>query len=69
MSSERMAVEQQPAYPKPRRQCSDRSRLGWLSSLRRSEWLLAMFFLYTGIGFYTDKWVYERRQRRKAAGK
>jgi len=30
---------------------------------------IPMFFLYTGIGFYTDKWVYERRQRRKAAGK
>jgi hypothetical protein len=28
-----------------------------------------MFFLYTGVGFYTDKWVYERRQRRRAAGK
>ena len=30
---------------------------------------IPMFFLYTGVGFYTDKWVYERRQRRKAAGK
>jgi hypothetical protein len=28
-----------------------------------------MFFLYTGVGFYTDKWVYERRQAKKAAGK
>jgi hypothetical protein len=30
---------------------------------------IPMFFLYTGVGFYTDKWVYERRQRRKAQGK
>jgi hypothetical protein len=30
---------------------------------------IPMFFLYTGVGFYTDKWVYERRQKRKAAGK
>src|SRR3954465_8285146 len=30
---------------------------------------IPMFFLYTGVGFYTDKWVYERRQRRKAEGK
>jgi hypothetical protein len=28
-----------------------------------------MFFLYTGIGFYTDKWVFERRQAKKRAGK
>jgi|SRR3954447_20738209 hypothetical protein len=28
-----------------------------------------MFFLYTGVGFYTDKWVYERRQAKKRAGK
>ncbi|HEY6759125.1 MAG TPA: hypothetical protein VI318_06525 [Baekduia sp.] len=28
---------------------------------------IPMFFLYTGVGFYTDKWVYERRQKRKAA--
>ncbi|HWH93187.1 MAG TPA: hypothetical protein VNT03_04950 [Baekduia sp.] len=30
---------------------------------------IPMFFLYTGVGFYTDKWVYERRQAKKAAGK
>jgi hypothetical protein len=26
-----------------------------------------MFFLYTGLGFYTDKWIYERRQAKKNA--
>jgi hypothetical protein len=30
---------------------------------------IPMFFLYTGVGFYTDKWVFERRQKRKAQGK
>jgi hypothetical protein len=30
---------------------------------------IPMFFLYTAIGFYTDKFVYERRQAKKAAGK
>jgi hypothetical protein len=30
---------------------------------------IVMFFLYTAIGFYTDKWVYDRRQAKKAAGK
>jgi hypothetical protein len=30
---------------------------------------IVMFFLYTVLGFYTDKWVYERRQAKKAAGK
>src|SRR3954447_15989708 len=30
---------------------------------------IPMFFLYTGVGFYTDRWVYERRQKRKAPGK
>jgi hypothetical protein len=28
---------------------------------------IPMFFLYTGVGFYTDKWVYERRMKRKSA--
>jgi hypothetical protein len=28
-----------------------------------------MFFAYTALGFYTDKWIYERRQAKKAAGK
>jgi hypothetical protein len=28
-----------------------------------------MFFTYTALGFYTDKWIYERRQAKKAAGK
>jgi hypothetical protein len=30
---------------------------------------LVMFFVYTALGFYTDRWVYERRQAKKAAGK
>lgn len=30
---------------------------------------LVMFFVYTALGFYTDKWIYERRQAKKAAGK
>src|SRR3954447_7624490 len=30
---------------------------------------LVMFFVYTALGFYTDKWNYERRQAKKAAGK
>jgi hypothetical protein len=30
---------------------------------------IPMFFLYTGVGFYTDKWVYERRLAKKRAGK
>jgi hypothetical protein len=30
---------------------------------------IPMFFLYTAVGFYTDKWVYERRQAKKRAGK
>jgi hypothetical protein len=30
---------------------------------------LIMFFVYTALGFYTDKWIYERRQAKKAAGK
>jgi hypothetical protein len=28
-----------------------------------------MFFTYTALGFYTDKFIYERRQAKKAAGK
>lgn len=30
---------------------------------------LVMFFVYTALGFYTDKWIYERRQAKKRAGK
>jgi hypothetical protein len=30
---------------------------------------LVMFFVYTALGFYTDKWIYDRRQAKKAAGK
>ena len=30
---------------------------------------IVMFFVYTALGFYTDKWVYERRQAKKRAGK
>jgi hypothetical protein len=30
---------------------------------------IVMFFIYTALGFYTDKWIYERRQAKKAAGK
>jgi hypothetical protein len=30
---------------------------------------VVMFFVYTALGFYTDKWVYERRRSKKAAGK
>jgi hypothetical protein len=30
---------------------------------------IPMFFLYTALGFYTDKWIYDRRQAKKAAGK
>ena len=30
---------------------------------------IPMFFLYTGVGYYTDKWVYDRRQAKKRAGK
>lgn len=30
---------------------------------------LMMFFVYTALGFYTDKWIYERRQAKKRAGK
>jgi hypothetical protein len=30
---------------------------------------LLMFPLYTGLGFYTDKRIYEKRQAKKAAGK
>jgi hypothetical protein len=30
---------------------------------------VVMFFAYTALGFYTDKWIYERRQAKKAAGK
>jgi hypothetical protein len=30
---------------------------------------IVMFFVYTALGFYTDKWIYERRQAKKAAGK
>lgn len=30
---------------------------------------LLMFFVYTALGFYTDKWIYERRQAKKRAGK
>jgi hypothetical protein len=27
-----------------------------------------MFFLYTGLGFYTDKWVWQRRMAKRAGG-
>jgi hypothetical protein len=30
---------------------------------------IPMFFLYTAVGFFTDKWIYERRQKRKSGGK
>jgi len=30
---------------------------------------IVMFFAYTALGFYTDKWIYDRRQAKKAAGK
>jgi hypothetical protein len=30
---------------------------------------IPMFFLYTALGFYTDKYIYERRQKKKAAPK
>jgi hypothetical protein len=29
---------------------------------------IPMFFLYTGLGFYTDKWVWQRRMAKKKAG-
>jgi hypothetical protein len=29
---------------------------------------IPMFFLYTALGFYTDKYIYDRRMRKKAAG-
>jgi hypothetical protein len=28
-----------------------------------------MFFLYTGLGFYTDRWVWQRRMAKRAGGK
>ena len=28
-----------------------------------------MFLMYVPLGYYTDSWVYKRRQRRKAEGK
>lgn len=46
MSSERTAVEQD-ARPEPRAHYSGRDWLVRLPTLRRSEWLLAVFFLYT----------------------
>jgi hypothetical protein len=27
-----------------------------------------MFFLYTGLGFYTDRWVWQRRMAKRKAG-
>lgn len=27
-----------------------------------------MFFLYTGLGFYTDKWVWQRRMAKRKGG-
>jgi hypothetical protein len=27
-----------------------------------------MFFLYTGLGFYTDRWVYQRRMAKRKGG-
>jgi hypothetical protein len=30
---------------------------------------IPMFFLYTALGFYTDKYIYERRMKKKAAPK
>jgi hypothetical protein len=30
---------------------------------------IPMFFLYTGLGFYTDKFLYERRRKNKQSGK